>query len=82
MVIITALMRLRFIYVILAPHHRYVYQYDPGNLDNYTANPYSFPVFPWLIVFEITYFGSTCLSVYFGIQCAACSPKRYIHVEI
>jgi hypothetical protein len=47
---------------------RYVYQYDPENLDNYTANPYNFPVYPWLLAFEIVYFGSTCLSVYFGIQ--------------
>ena len=48
---------------------RYVYQYDPNNLDNYNADPYDFPIFPWLLVFEIIYFGSTCLSVYFGIQC-------------
>jgi hypothetical protein len=48
-----------------------VYQYDPSNPDNYTANPYDLPVFPWLIVFEITYFASTCLSVYFGIQCVS-----------
>ncbi len=46
----------------------YVYQYDTENPDNYKANPYDFPIYPWLLVFEIVYFGSTCLSVYFGIQ--------------
>ena len=48
---------------------RYVYQNDPDNADNYTAKPYEFPIFPWLLVFEIVFFGSTCLSVYFAIQC-------------